>query len=160
MRYRRLAGNAAGSGNLREWWTPEDELEFERRAEIMIKQYNGYNPIDSLHVNGALTLGENIGDLGGVLIAYVAYKNSLGDVEAPAIDGLTGDQRFVIGWAQIWRRLYRDNELRRRLVVDPHSPSRHRTNGILANIDVFYEAFDVQPGDGMYIPVEKRVRIW
>ncbi len=149
-----------GSGNLREWWTPEDEVEFERRAEVMINQYNGYNPIDSLHVNGGLTLGENIGDLGGVLIAYVAYKNSLGAAEAPVIDGLTGDQRFFIGWAQIWRRLYRDDELRRRLVIDPHSPSRYRTNGILSNIDAFYEAFDVQPEDDMYIPEDQRVRIW
>ena len=149
-----------GNGNLREWWTAEDEAEFERRADVMVAQYNSYNPIDSLRVNGRLTLGENIGDLGGMIIAHTAYRASLNGAEAPVLDGLTGDQRFLIGWAQIWRRLYRDDELRRRLVIDSHSPSQYRVNGIVSNMELFYEAFDVQPGDGMYIPPAERVRIW
>ncbi len=149
-----------GNGNLREWWTPQDEAEFERRSDVMVEQYNRYNPIDSLYVNGRLTLGENIGDLGGMLIAHSAYRSSLKGMPAPVLDGLTGDQRFLIGWAQIWRRLYRDDELRRRLVIDSHSPSRYRVNGIVSNMDIFYKAFDVQPGDGMYLPKDERVRIW
>ncbi|MFC1480909.1 M13 family metallopeptidase [Candidatus Neomarinimicrobiota bacterium] len=149
-----------GRGNLREWWTPEDEKEFEARAQVLVEQFNGYNPIDSLYINGEFTLGENIGDLGGLLISHRAYHNSLKGKEAPVIDGLTGDQRFFMGWAQVWRRLYRDDEVRRRLVMDPHSISRYRVNGIVSNMDAFYETFDVKEGDGMYIAPEDRVRIW
>ena len=111
-------------------------------------------------INGELTLGENIGDLGGLSVAYAAYRLSLEGKEAPVIDGLTGDQRFFLGWGQVWRRLYRDAELRRRLIVDPHSPSQYRVNGIVRNMDAFYEAFGVKPGDALYLAPEERVRIW
>ncbi|RMF43367.1 MAG: M13 family peptidase [Planctomycetota bacterium] len=149
-----------GDGNLRNWWSQEDRAEFEKRAKQLIEQYNGYKPFDDMHVNGEFTLGENIGDLGGMAVAYEAYRLSLDGKAAPVIDGLTGDQRFFHGWAQIWRRKYREPELRKRLVQDPHSPSQYRCNGIVSNMDAFYEAFDVKPGDPMYIPPEKRVRIW
>lgn len=149
-----------GDGNLRKWWSEEDRTEFERRAQQLVDQYNGYKPFDDMSVNGEFTLGENIGDLGGMAVAYEAYRMSLGGKEAPVIDGLTGDQRFFMGWAQVWRRLYREPELRKRLVQDPHSPSQYRANGIVSNMDAFYEAFEVKEGDAMYIAPEKRVRIW
>lgn len=149
-----------GDGNLRRWWTLEDRAEFDRRANALVKQYDGYKPFDDMTVNGKFTLGENIGDLGGMAVAYEAYKMSLVGKQAPEIDGLNGDQRFFMGWAQIWRRLYREPELRKRLVQDPHSPSEYRCNGILSNMDIFYECFGVKPGDAMYIAPENRVRIW
>ena len=111
-------------------------------------------------MNGKFTLGENIGDLGGLNLAYHAYKLSLGGKEAPVIDGLTGDQRFFLAWAQVWRRLYREEELINRLKTDPHSPSEYRTNGIVRNMDAWYKAFDVKPGDKLYLPPEKRISIW
>lgn len=149
-----------GDGNLRRWWTLEDRQEFERRADLLVAQYDAYQPFEDMNVNGRFTLGENIGDLGGMAVAYEAYRMSLDGHEAPVIDGLTGDQRFFMGWAQIWRRLYREPELRKRLVQDPHSPSEYRCNGIVSNMDAFYEAFSVKPEDPMYIPPERRVRIW
>ena len=149
-----------GDGNLRVWWSKDDRAEFERRAERLVEQYNAYKPFDDMQVNGKFTLGENIGDLGGMAVSYQAYRMSLDGKEAPVIDGLTGDQRFFYGWAQIWRRLYREPELRKRLVQDPHSPSQYRCNGILSNMDAFYEAFDVGPGDAMFISPADRVRIW
>ncbi len=149
-----------GDGNLRRWWTTEDRSEFERRAGELVAQYDGYKPFDDMNVNGKFTLGENIGDLGGMAVALDAYRLSLGGKEAPMIDNLTGDQRFFIGWAQIWRRLYREPELRKRLVQDPHSPSEYRCNGIVSNMDAFYEAFSIKPSDPMFIAPEKRVRIW
>jgi endothelin-converting enzyme/putative endopeptidase len=149
-----------GDGNLRDWWTEEDNERFQARATRLGEQYDGYNPIDDMNVNGAFTMGENIGDLAGVTMAYRAYQLSLNGKEAPIIDGYSGDQRFFMGWAQVWRRLYRDDELRRRLKVDPHSPSEYRTNGTVINIDAFHEAFGTQPGDGMWKLAEERVRIW
>ena len=149
-----------GDGNQRNWWGQEDREEFETRADQLVAQYDSYEPFPGLHVKGRFTLGENIGDLGGMAVAYEAYKLSLNGKEAPTIDGLTGDQRFFHGWAQIWRRLYRDEELRRRLDVDPHSPSQYRCNGILSNMDAFYEAFEIKPSDKMYIAPDDRVRIW
>jgi len=149
-----------GDGNLRDWWTEEDNERFQARAARLGEQYDGYNPIDDMNVNGAFTMGENIGDLAGVTMAYRAYRLSLNGEEAPIIDGYSGDQRFFMGWAQVWRRLYRDDELRRRLKVDPHSPSEYRTNGTVINIDAFHEAFGTQPGDGMWKPADERVRIW
>jgi predicted metalloendopeptidase len=149
-----------GDGNLRDWWTEEDNERFQARAARLGEQYDGYNQIDEMHVNGAFTMGENIGDLAGVTMAYRAHQLSLNGEEAPIIAGFTGDQRFFMGWAQVWRRLYRDDELRRRLKVDPHSPSEHRTNGTVVNIDAFHEAFGTQPGDGMWKAAEERVRIW
>lgn len=149
-----------GDGNLRMWWSEDDREEFERRAAELTGQYNEYKPFEDMSVNGDLTLGENIGDLGGMAVAYEAYKMSLEGEEAPVIDGLTGDQRFFLGWAQIWRRLYREPELRKRLLTDPHSPSEYRCNGIVSNMDAFYEAFSIKPDSPMYIAPEDRVRIW
>ncbi len=149
-----------GDGLLRDWWTEADAEEFKKRSEIMVEQYNAFNPIDSMNVNGELTLGENIGDLGGLTIAYKAYKLSLNGKEAPVIDGFTGEQRFFMGWAQVWRRKYRDDELRRRLLVDSHSPSEYRCNGIVANMPEFYEAFGVKENDKLFRPADIRVKIW
>ena len=149
-----------GNGNLRQWWTEEDRAEFEKRASGLVQQYSEFEPIEGNFVNGKLTLGENIGDLGGLSVAYEAYRLSLGDQPAPVIDGLTGDQRFFLGWAQIWRRLYREPELLRRLVVDPHSPSEYRVNGIVRNMDAWYEAFGIQPNNKLFLPSKDRVRIW
>ncbi|HEX7070403.1 MAG TPA: M13 family metallopeptidase, partial [Rhodothermales bacterium] len=149
-----------GDGNLRDWWTESDAAEFQERAQGLVAQYDAYSPIEGMNVNGELTLGENIGDLAGLTIAYKAYRLSLNGEEPPVIDGLTGDQRFFMGWAQVWRALYREENLKERLVTDPHSPNQYRVNGIVSNVPAFYEAFDVQEGDGMYISPEKRVKIW
>jgi endothelin-converting enzyme/putative endopeptidase len=149
-----------GKGNLRKWWTESDRSEFERRAEGLVEQFSQFEPVSGNFVNGKLTLGENIGDLGGLSVAYEAYRLSLGGGQAPLIDGLTGDQRFFLGWSQIWRRLYRKPELLKRLVTDPHSPSEYRVNGIVRNMDAWYDAFEVREGDPLYLKPEDRVRIW
>ena len=149
-----------GKGNLRKWWTETDREEFERRAEGLVAQYDAFEPVKGNSVNGKLTLGENIGDLGGLSVAYKAYRLSLNGKEAPVIEGLTGDQRFFLGWSQIWRRLYREPELLKRLVTDPHSPSEYRVNGIVRNMDAWYEAFGIKPTDALYLKPEDRVRIW
>lgn len=149
-----------GDGNLRDWWTEEDATEFTARAQGLVDQYAAYSPMEGEYLNGELTLGENIGDLAGLTMAYRAYQRSLGGEEAPVIDGFTGDQRFFLGWAQVWARKYREQELLRRLKVDPHSPSEYRANGTVSNIPEFYAAFDVQEGDGMYIAEADRVKIW
>jgi putative endopeptidase len=149
-----------GKGNLRDWWTEKDKSEFQRRSEGLVKQYDAYAPLPNSNVNGKLTLGENIGDLGGISVAYTAYKMSLGGKESPVLDGLTGEQRFFIGWAQVWRRKYRDQEMLKRLMTDPHSPSQYRCNGIVANIDDFYDVFGVKEDSKMFIPTDKRIRIW
>jgi len=149
-----------GRGTLRNWWTPGDRQEFEARADGLVEQYNQFAPFEDMNVQGELTLGENIGDLGGLSVAYAAYRLSLEGKEPPVIDGLTGDQRFFLGWSQIWRRLYREQELRKRLLTDPHSPSEYRVNGIVRNMDAWYDAFDIQPSDPMYLAPEDRVRIW
>jgi endothelin-converting enzyme len=149
-----------GDGNLRDWWTEEDEEKFNKQADIMVAQFNKFNPVDTMHVNGKLTLGENIADLGGLTIAYYAYKMSLNGKEAPIIEGMTGDQRFFASWAQVWRRKYRDEELRRRLLTDPHSPSRYRVIGVMPNMPEFYAAFEVKEGDALYMPENERVKIW
>jgi len=151
-----------GDGNLVNWWTDEDRKEFDARSKKLIEQYDGFEPrqLPGQKVNGALTIGENIGDLGGLTIAYKAYKRSLDGKEAPVIDGLTGDQRFFLGWAQAWRGKIRDAELSRRLTIDPHSPAEFRCNGVLRNLPEFYEAFGVKEGDGLWLPPQDRVRIW
>ena len=149
-----------GDGKLRDWWTPADEAEFQKRAKLLIEQFNGYSPLPGMNVNGELTLGENIGDLGGLSIAYQAYKLSLKGKPAPVIDGLTGDQRFFMGWAQAWRMKGREEYLRRQVLADPHSWAEFRANGPLGNIPAFYDAFGVKPGDKLYIAPEKRVKIW
>ena len=149
-----------GNGNLRNWWTPTDREEFEKRASGLVSQYNEFKPFEDMNVNGELTLGENIGDLGGLAVSYAAYKLSLDGKDAPVIDGLTGDQRFFLGWAQIWRRLYREQELRKRLITDPHSPSEYRVNGIVRNMDAWYDAFGVNEDAPLYLAPENRIRIW
>jgi predicted metalloendopeptidase len=149
-----------GKGNLRNWWTTKDQEEFETRSAQLVKQYDAFSPLPDSKVNGKLTLGENIGDLGGISVAYTAYQLSLNGKQAPTLDGFTGDQRFFIGWGQVWRRKYRDQELLKRLMTDPHSPSQYRCNGILVNIDAFYDAFSVKPDSKMFVPPENRVRIW
>lgn len=149
-----------GKGNLRNWWTTSDQEEFEARSTMLVKQYDAYKPFPSDNVNGKFTLGENIGDLGGMSVAYTAYQLALQGKEAPVMDGFTGDQRFFIGWAQVWRRKYRDEELKKRLLTDPHSPSQYRCNGIVSNLDPFYAAFSIKPDSKMSIDLKKRVRIW
>ncbi len=149
-----------GRGNLRDWWTPDDRTEFESRSKRLVSQYSKYKPFDDMSVNGELTLGENIGDLGGLNASYSAYRLSLKDQPAPVMDGLTGDQRFFIGWAQVWQFKYRETELRKRLLTDPHSPAQYRANGIVSNLDAFYEAFEIKPDSPMWIETNKRVRIW
>ncbi|GAA6170591.1 M13 family peptidase [Colwellia sp. KU-HH00111] len=148
------------TGNLRNWWTEQDLKEFATRTKSLVEQYAGYQVFDDLHVNGELTLGENIGDLSGVTIAYKAYKASLNGKEAPVIDGLTGDQRFFMGYAQIWRSKIVEKSMRNRVATDPHSPGEFRALGSLSNMNEFYQAFDVKKGDAMYIAPEKRVKIW
>lgn len=151
-----------GDGNLVNWWTDEDRREFERRTRQLIDQYSAFEPaqLPGEKVNGALTIGENIGDLGGLTIAYQAYQRSLAGKPAPVIDGLTGAERFFLGYGQIWRVKFRDAALRQRLATDPHSPGEFRCNGVLRNFPAFYEAFGVKEGDGLYLPPEQRVRIW
>lgn len=149
-----------GEGKLRDWWTDADTEKFDLRKNKLAAQYDSYVAIDDLTVNGQFTSGENIGDLGGLSIAYKAYKMTLADQEGPVIDGMTADQRVFYGWGQVWRRLYRDAELKRRLTTDPHSPARFRGNGVVINIDAFYDAFDVKEGDAMYLAPEDRVKIW
>ncbi|MGX9670007.1 M13 family metallopeptidase [Mycobacterium sp. HM-7] len=152
-----------GDGNLVDWWTDADRAEFGLRTKALIEQYEAFTPraLESgHHVNGAFTVGENIGDLGGLSIALLAYELSLGGEEAPVIDGLTGIQRVYFGWAQVWRTKSRDAEAIRRLAVDPHSPPEFRCNGVIRNIDSFYEAFDVTTSDELYLDPAERVRIW
>jgi putative endopeptidase len=149
-----------GDGNLKNWWTDEDRAAFKSLADRLVKQYDEYSPLPEKKVNGQLTLGENIADLSGLAIAYKAYKISLkGEVPAE-IDGWTGPQRFFLGWSQVWRRKYRDVELVKRLLRDPHSPSHYRANGPVCNLDAFYEAFDVKPGDKLFKPPVERIQIW
>jgi putative endopeptidase len=149
-----------GDGNLRDWWTAEDNAEFTRRAQKLVDQYSKFSQVEGNFVNGELTLGENIGDLAGLTMAYRAYHLSLGDKPAPVIDGLTGDQRFFMGWAQVWRTLIRPEEAVRLIKVDPHSPGEFRANGTVRNIDDFHNAFATKAGDGMFVAPEDRVRIW
>jgi predicted metalloendopeptidase len=149
-----------GDGNLRDWWTKEDRVKFQAKADALTKQYDGYSPLPGYNVNGALTLGENIGDLSGVAIAYKAYKLSLGGKPAPVIDGFTGDQRFFMGFGQIWRSKMREAQQIVNVKTDPHSPGQFRTNGVLINQPGFYEAFGVKEGDKMYVAPKDRVTIW
>ncbi|WP_020400921.1 M13 family metallopeptidase [Kordiimonas gwangyangensis] len=148
------------SGIQRNWWTEEDRAAFEKLTSKLGAQYSSYEPVPGQFVDGTFTMGENIGDLGGLRMAYVAYKLSLNGEEAPVIDGLTGDQRFFMAWAQVWKRKYREEELLSRLKSDPHSPSEYRTNGIVRNMDEWYEAFGVKEGDALYLAPEDRVQIW
>lgn len=149
-----------GNGNLRNWWTESDQEQFNARGQMFSEQYSQFEVFPGEFVNGDLTLGENIGDLGGLTIAYKAYFLSLDGKAAPVLDGYTAEQRIFLGWGQIWRRLYRDKELQTRLKTDSHSPSEYRVNGIVQNMPEFYQAFDVKEGDGHYLKKEDRVKIW
>ena len=148
------------AGIQRNWWTDEDRANFEAQANALAEQYSQFEPVPGYFVDGRFTLGENIGDVGGLSLAYRAYKMALNGEEAPVIDGLTGDQRFFLSWAQVWQRKYREDALIQRLTTDPHSPAEYRVNGVVRNFDEWYEAFDVTPEDDLYLPPEERVRIW
>ncbi|MEL8055158.1 MAG: M13 family metallopeptidase [Pseudomonadota bacterium] len=160
-----------GDGVLRNWWTDEDKINFEARTDALVGQYNAFCPLDNGEtcVNGRLGLGENSGDLGGLSMAYKAYRMSLDtdgdgvvseDEEPPVLGGFTGDQRFFMAWAQQWRNMYREDALRQQLIRGPHSPPYYRVNGIVRNFDEWYEAFDVGPDHELYLPPEERIRIW
>jgi putative endopeptidase len=149
-----------GDGNLRDWWTKADHKNFAAKSRQLVAQYNAYSPVPGQHVNGELTLGENIADNSGVAIAYKAYQLSLGGKKAPVIDGYTGEQRFYIGFAQVWRMKMREAQQLVLLKVDPHSPGQFRANGSMRNQPGFYRAFNVKPGDKMYLPPKERVIMW
>ncbi|MGV3505079.1 MAG: M13 family metallopeptidase [Adhaeribacter sp.] len=149
-----------GNGVMRNWWTAGDQQEFKKRTQNLVAQYNEFQVFKDLNVNGAFTLGENIGDLGGLSIALKAYKTSLKGKPAPVMDGFTGEQRVFIGWAQAWLNKSREEALRNQVSTDPHSPAEFRVNGVVRNIPAFYEAFNVKPGDSLYLAPEKRVKIW
>ncbi|WP_337841532.1 M13 family metallopeptidase [Rheinheimera sp.] len=149
-----------GNGNLKDWWKPVDAEQFKKRTQLMVEQYSAFNPIDDLKLQGALGLGENIADLGGLTVAFKAYQNSLQGKAAPVLDGFTGDQRFFMGWSQVWRIKFRDAALRQQVITGPHSPGMYRVLGVLSNMPEFYQTFDVKPGDGMYRPDDVRVKIW
>jgi putative endopeptidase len=150
------------TGMLRNWWTDADRAAFDGLGNALVAQYNAFCPLDAgaTCVNGRLTLGENIGDVGGLSMAYRAYKLATKGKDVPVIDGLTGDQRFFLAWAQVWRSTQREENYRNRLRTDSHSPEEYRVNGVVRNLDEWYAAFGVKPGDAMYLPPEKRVRIW
>jgi predicted metalloendopeptidase len=149
-----------GDGNLRDWWTAEDARKFDERAAKLGVQFESYTPLPGMKINGKLTMGENIGDLSGIAVAYRAYRMSLNGKEAPVVGGYTGDQRFFLGYAQIWRTAAREEALRNQLLTDPHSPGMYRAFVPLTNIDAFYKAFDLKPGDKLYRKPEDRVKIW
>ncbi|MGQ0501536.1 MAG: M13 family metallopeptidase [Panacagrimonas sp.] len=149
-----------GDGKLRVWWTADDRARFDALGAQLAAQYDAYEPVSGYHVNGKFTLGENIADLGGLTVAHRAYQLSLDGKPAPVIDGLSADQRFFMGWAQAWRRLYRDENLLNRLKTDPHSPSEYRCNGVVVNVPAFYDAFTVNPGDRLHAAPEARIKIW
>lgn len=149
-----------GEGNLHDWWTAKDRAEFAARGEKLARQFDAYEPLPGQHINGRNTLGENIADLGGMSIAYDAYRRSLNGNEAPIIDGLTGDQRFFLGYAQGWREAIRQKLLAQRLATDVHAPAEWRVNGVMPNLDSFYSAFGVKDGDKLFRSLKDRVKIW
>ncbi|MFC3785238.1 M13 family metallopeptidase [Sphingopyxis italica] len=147
------------TGKLADWWTPADVAAFEAAGKALIAQYDAYEVLPGEKLDGTFTLGENIGDLAGLTIAYDAYKKSLGGKEAPVLGGLTGDQRFFLGWAQVWRRNYREQNLSQRITTDPHSPSIQRT-WVSRNLDPWYKAYQIKQGQKLYLAPKDRVRIW
>ncbi len=149
-----------GDGVMRNWWTEEDKEEFKKRTGALIAQYNDFEVLPDLNVNGEFTLGENIGDLGGLSIALKAYKMSLNGEEGPAMDGYTAEQRVFIGYAQAWRNKARDEALRVQISTDPHSPADFRVNGVVRNVPEFYSAFDIKESDSLYLAPQERVKIW
>ncbi len=149
-----------GDGVLRNWWTEQDAEQFKKRTSKLVEQYSAFKPYPDVNVNGEFTLGENIGDLGGLAIALLAYEISLDGEEAPVLDGFTGVQRVFIGYGQAWRNKYREEALRLQIETDPHSPAMYRVNGVVRNIPEFYDAFDVAESDALFLPPEERVKIW
>ncbi|WP_344698851.1 M13 family metallopeptidase [Sphingomonas limnosediminicola] len=148
-------------GRLADWWTPATAKLYTAHADTLVSQYDSYEPIPGVHIKGQLTLGENLGDLGGLEVAYAAYRKYVAQHgEPPVIDGLTGDQRFFIAYGYSWETKQREGALRAQLLTNEHSPAKYRVNGVVRNIDAWYKAFNVQPGDKMYLPPEKRVRVW
>ncbi len=148
-------------GRIRDWWTAETDRRFTERTRALGAQYSAFEPLPGLHVNGDLTMGENIGDLGGIEMAYSAYRRYVAaHGEPPVLNGLTGDQRFFLAYAQAWRDYWREGLLRRVVLTNPHSPSMYRVNGVVRNVDAWYRAFNIQPGDRLYLPPEQRVHIW
>jgi putative endopeptidase len=147
-------------GVLHTWWQPEDTTAFHQRVDALAAQYDSYTVLPGLNINGRLTLGENIGDLGGVGVANAAYHRSLHGARAPVLARLSGDQRFFLSWAQVWRTKQRDEDLRSQVTSNPHSPAKYRVNGVVRNVDAWYRAFNVQPGDKLYLPPAERVHIW
>ena len=147
------------NGSLTDWWTPEDVKRFDERTAALVRQYDAYEPLPGLHVKGALTLGENIADLAGLTVAWDAYQHALGGKPDKVVDGYTGEQRFYLGWAQVWRRSYREANLRQRLLTDPHSPSQQRA-WVVRNLDPWYDGFKPAPTNKLYLAPDARVRIW
>ncbi|MGH6952128.1 MAG: M13 family metallopeptidase, partial [Vitreimonas sp.] len=147
-------------GVLRDWWNANDVAAFTQVTDRLVEQYNGFSPLEGINVNGRLTLGENIGDNGGLQVSYHAYTLHLAGQPAETLDGIGGDQRFFLGWAQAWRSLIRDEALRNQVMTDPHSPAIYRCNGTVRNMDAWYSAFDVQPGEALFLPPADRVTIW
>ena len=149
-----------GAGVLSTWWTAADAEQFTARAAVLGRQFDSYEPFPGVHLKGDLTMGENIADLGGALVALDAYHNALGGKPAPVIDGLTGDQRFFLSYAQSWRHKATDDSVRQQIVSNPHAPVQYRVNGVVRNMDAWYDAFRVKEGDALYLAPEQRVRIW
>ena len=149
------------TGKLRDWWTAASAAAYNKQAGALVKQYDAFEPIPGMHIKGQLTLGENLGDLGGLEVAYAAYRRYVADHgEPPVIGGLTGDQRFFIAYGYSWQSKFREGVVRERLLTDPHSPAKYRVNGVVRNMDAWYRAFAVQPGDKLYLPPDQRIRIW
>jgi putative endopeptidase len=149
-----------GDGVMKNWWTDADLAAFKAKTSALIAQYNSFKAFPDLNINGEYTLGENIGDLGGLSIAIKAYKATLNGKEAPVLDGFTGMQRVFLGWGQVWGEKTREEALRSQIASDPHSPAKFRINGVVRNIPEFYEAYKIKPTDSLYLAPEKRVKIW
>ncbi len=147
-------------GTLRDWWTKDDATKFKVRANQVVDQYNAFTVLDTIHVNGKLTLGENLADLGGINIAYEAFKKTKEGQSNKKIDGFTGDQRFFLSWAQVSRGLQRPESAAQRIMTDPHSPEQYRCNAPISNMDAWYNAFNIQPGDKNYKKPEDRIKVW
>jgi putative endopeptidase len=147
-------------GTLRDWWTKDDADKFKTRADMVVNQYNAFTVLDTMHVNGKLTLGENLADLGGLNVAYEAFKKTKQGQSATKADGFTPDQRFFLSWAQVWRGSQRPEAAAQRILTDPHSPEQYRTNAPITNMDAWYAAFDIKPGDKLYKKTEDRTKVW
>jgi putative endopeptidase len=148
------------AGNLRDWWSPESAAKFKERSQAVVQQYSEYEPLPGAHINGELTQGENIADIGGLILAYAALQKALAGKPQQEIDGLTPEQRFFPGWAQVWRANQRDEDLRLRLNTDPHAPTHYRANGPISNMPEFAKAFNLPDNCPMIPPPDKRVNIW